>query len=241
MKILVIDDTLDPRQIWLQSTLTALGHQVDMTFDADTALDLMSNYRYDLVFFDHDLGDGQLDGSAIAGRVLYDPELYQVPRAAWVHSSNPEGALNIGSKFWSAKIPVIIEEFSVIQERGVDEFQSKINSLTSGREPNIPIGTVVDVVIDMSQPGTEDEIEINLSGPCRLFVVGHDRAGDGTPLYTLSDIPVRYPDASLTEERLVYRSLATVLEAGYEESLLTPTGQSRMLFLRVKDWMGQLS
>jgi 5'-nucleotidase len=93
-----------------------LGHQTKSALTAEAAFRLLARHHFDLVFFDHDLGD-TLDGSAIAGQILYNPDDFHTPKAVWVHSSNPEGAKNIASKFRSADVPVMVEEFSTTIRR----------------------------------------------------------------------------------------------------------------------------
>ena len=107
-----------------------------------------------------------------------------------------------------------------------------------------PIGAVVEVDLDLSQPGHDDDIEINLSGRCRLYVVGHLQDSDGGPQYVVSDLPVLYPtDQSLTfdaQPLLMYRRLATVLESGLLGEQLRPIGKSRTL-VPLERWLEQLS
>lgn len=111
------------------------------------------------------------------------------------------------------------------------------NNLT--REHLYPLGTIVEIDLDISQPGTEPGIEINLKGTCRLFVVGHNRDCDGIPLYVLSDIPVKFPLGAPTfsQERLVYKTLAKVVESGYGEESLRPTGMFMDLTENNRAWL----
>ena len=102
-----------------------------------------------------------------------------------------------------------------------------------------PIGEVVEVDLDLSQPGCDDGIDINLKGVCTLYVTGHNRDCDGTPLYIISDIPVEYPisSPSFSQERLVYRTLAKVVEHGYGEESLRPVGRRRDLAPNSRAWL----
>lgn len=101
------------------------------------------------------------------------------------------------------------------------------------------LGDIVEVDLDLTQPGSEEGIEICLQGTCRLFVVGHMRDCDETPLYVISDIPVKFPldSLSFSRERLVYRTLAKVVESGYSEDSLRPTGMSKSLSANPRSWM----
>ena len=115
--ILVIDDEEDPRHEWFREVLLPMGHQVRSAYTAQGAVEEMAQRAYDVVFFDHDLGQDPVNGSMIAGRVLNDPGTYQTPAAVWVHSMNWNGALNIASKFRSAGIPTIVESFAELLYR----------------------------------------------------------------------------------------------------------------------------
>lgn len=108
LHILVIDDEDDPRLIWFRQTLGHMGHRVHTAQTADAAMELFREFKFDLAFFDHDLG-GRYGGSDIASKLLNDPENYQCPGAVWVHSMNSAGAANIASKFRSVGVPVIVE------------------------------------------------------------------------------------------------------------------------------------
>ena len=126
MQILVIEDD-ESRQRWLQDTLESGGHDVRLADTADAALDQFRETRFDLVFFDHDLGPspqrhgysralpshlrhGDPNGSRILGEVLRTRK-YRVPKVIWVHSANPVGAENIVSKCRSAGIPHHVEDY----------------------------------------------------------------------------------------------------------------------------------
>jgi hypothetical protein len=102
-----------------------------------------------------------------------------------------------------------------------------------------PLGSIVQVDIDLSHVGIEEGIEINLKGTCTLFVVGHNRDCDGSPLYILSDIPVEYPlnSPSFSRERLVYRTLAKLVEHGYGEESLKPTGKQLPIRKNARAWL----
>jgi len=101
------------------------------------------------------------------------------------------------------------------------------------------LGAIVDVYLDLNRPGHEDEIVVRLRGQCRLYVVGHMRDSDGTPLYVLSDIPVVYPTTTSMFDgaKMMYRYLAQMLEFGFGEDSVLPTGQVRKLYDSIDLWL----
>lgn len=99
--ILVIDDD-SARQSWFAHHLgmhmpDAIVHAA---FNDLQALTCMRAVKFDLVFFDHDLGIG-MDGSQIAYEILQNSDCYNIPSAVWIQSENPVGKKNIASKFKS--------------------------------------------------------------------------------------------------------------------------------------------
>jgi CheY-like chemotaxis protein len=117
MHILVIDDddTNDRIPWFLQ--LESVGFLVSSARTSADALDMLAaGTHFDLVCFDHDLGEGSKNGSQIASEILNHADHYYVPRAVLVHSMNPEGAQNIASKFHSygrvtgIEIPVLVRD-----------------------------------------------------------------------------------------------------------------------------------
>src|SRR3954470_19303046 len=120
LDILVIDDEvlgfddIDSRQQWFARRLSAFGYKVTAATSSSEAYRLLRERKFDLAFFDHDLGE-EATGSTIAGKILYQPDDYQCPRAVWVHSLNPIGAANIASKFNSAGVPTRVLDYSVLR------------------------------------------------------------------------------------------------------------------------------
>lgn len=120
----------------------------------------------------------------------------------------------------------------------VEDNGKTIRENNRAKQPRYQLGDIVEVDLDISQPGTEEGIEICLQGTCRLFVVGHMRDCDGNPLYVISDIPVKYALASrYSRECLVYRTLAKVVESGYGEDSLRPTGRAKSLLENTNAWL----
>jgi hypothetical protein len=97
-------------------------------------------------------------------------------------------------------------------------------------------GTIVEVDLDLSRPNADLQIEVNLSGRCRLYVVGFTQDSSGTPIYTVSDLPVLFPEEDLEQQR--YRSLATVLEYTHEEDLKSVDVPIRTLHQNLDEWVG---
>jgi hypothetical protein len=89
----------------------------------------------------------------------------------------------------------------------------------------IPLGSLVEVEIQIYQPG-QGGSEVNLKGKCKLFVVGLNRDCDGTPLYTLSDLPVLAKDIKgFSQDYLLYKTFSKVYDHGYSVDSLKPTGE----------------
>lgn len=110
IKVLIIDDE-KYRHDWFSEHLRKIvGIEVYNVMNGASALTLMRLNKFDLIFFDHDLGD-DLDGSRIATTVLMESE-YNRPSAVWVHSQNWHGAQNIESKFRSVGIRTQIRDIS---------------------------------------------------------------------------------------------------------------------------------
>jgi hypothetical protein len=103
------------------------------------------------------------------------------------------------------------------------------------------LGTVVEVDVEICESGYDRSAstEVSLKGTCRLIVVGHIRDRDMAPLYILSDLAVRYPLEEMTFSRpkLVYKYLATLVESGYGEDSLRPTGRQVPLKDSVVHWL----
>lgn len=104
MNILVIDDD-DGRHEVFEKYLTQAGHTVLHAFDAEETMSIIGSCKepIGMVCFDHDLGEDSKNGSQLATDILNLPiELW--PARVVIHSNNHQGALNIISKFTSAKV-----------------------------------------------------------------------------------------------------------------------------------------
>lgn len=130
LHILVIDDEPTPRQSWFNAHLEELGCTVAAAHSSTEACALLREHTFDLAFFDHDLGEDDT-GSSIATRILMDPQAYHCPRAVWVHSANPVGALNIASKFQSVNVPTAICDFGQLTSMPVEMLQRSIHELVA--------------------------------------------------------------------------------------------------------------
>jgi DNA-binding NarL/FixJ family response regulator len=120
MKILFIDD--EPYRHELVDSYLAEDHNIIHVYNAEEAIEHFKlNPSIDLAMFDHDLGnyiDGgdtsvlHRNGSALASDILNILLEEEFPKKVIVHSMNFNGASNIYSKFYSAKVPVEIRMFS---------------------------------------------------------------------------------------------------------------------------------
>jgi len=89
---------------------------------------------------------------------------------------------------------------------------------------DIPLGSVVEVEIEKYST-REGGVEVNLKGLCKLYVVGKGRDCDGTPLYTVSDLPVLSDGIrAFTDDYKLYKTISHVFEHGYSARSLKPTG-----------------
>jgi len=131
-------------------------------------------------------------------------------------------------------IPGVVFVGDLVEQNG-----KTIRENNLARTHKIPLGTIVEVEMELYSTSCEERIEVDLRGKCRLYVVGHLRDCDGTPLYAVSDIPVKYPvDArTFSHERMVYDAIAKVIEYGYGEEVLRPIegAKQRIIFLCRRD------
>jgi len=250
LDILVIDDDvvapehIEPRQTWFARRLSALGHKVTAAHSSSDAYGCLRERKFDLAFFDHDLGE-DASGSTIAGRVLYQPDDYQCPRAVWVHSLNSIGAANIASKFQSAGVPTRVLDYGVLRVMPLNVFGALITELVPVVAPPVEVehkyglGAIVEVDVEIDEPSHGAGVGVCLRGMCRLIVVGQIRDRDRTPLYILSDLAVRYPheEPTFSQSKLVYSYAATLVESGYGEDRLRPTGQQVPIMATVEQWL----
>jgi hypothetical protein len=129
MEILVIDDQVTPRQSWFRRRLVGLG-SIASALTSAAAYDLLRARKFDVAFFDHDLGEED-SGSTIATRILMEPHIYHCPRAVWVHSVNPVGAENIASKFRSQNVPTVVSDFGIMRSTPIHLLWNRINDLVT--------------------------------------------------------------------------------------------------------------
>lgn len=98
------------------------------------------------------------------------------------------------------------------------------------KQHNIPLGQVVELDIDPEYCGciqiykkeqTRDGNEVALCYPAKIkmIVVGHNRDCDGTPLYCISDIPVKANKMSFLDKHL-YRMACKFYASGWDENSL---------------------
>lgn len=110
------------------------------------------------------------------------------------------------------------------------------------KKHNIELGTVVQVELNMYSGGLPNELNrhfFEFKTTCRLYVVSHDRDCDGTPLYGLSDLPVKYPEGSrFSREALAYGALAKFNECGFGEARLLPVGKVDNFYNSLQELFG---
>lgn len=100
-------------------------------------------------------------------------------------------------------------------------------------EHEIPLGSLVEAEVKIYSGGyKEDRAEVNLKGTCKLYVVGHMRDCDGTPLYILSNIPVECPTMhganTFSPYWCKYMAVAQVYETGYNADNLKVLGHHHL-------------
>jgi hypothetical protein len=104
--ILLVDDE-QVRHDSAEKHLSSPAHVLLHTFDVAEAMEIINGCqdKIGLALLDHDLGQGYIDGSWLAGKwlELVDEKL---PARVIVISQNEPGALNIVSKFESADLGI---------------------------------------------------------------------------------------------------------------------------------------
>ncbi len=106
MRILFMDDD-EQRHKLFEKLVSAYkpGWEVTYAFTSQQAEDACRVHRFDIAFLDHDMGrESDHNGSMFATEILSSDRHY-LPERVVVHSSNPDGANNMVSKFRSAGIP----------------------------------------------------------------------------------------------------------------------------------------
>lgn len=112
--------------------------------------------------------------------------------------------------------------------------EQKIIERTNQNKSNhsIPIGSVVDLKWDhgcaslnIHKDREGKEVALSVNGTIRLIVVGHHRDCDGTPLYVLSDIPVKLQDWTF-REYMHYRMWSHFVTHGWSSGRLTGIGRT---------------
>lgn len=128
LKVLVIDDEYD-RQDWFLGTLqrTGLKMRITQAHNDTEAMIAFRDNKFDLAFFDHDLGQWSDNGSIIAGKVRILHTEYNCPKAVIVHSMNYQGARNIASKF--NDIPTAVISFDTLMDSTPKNVKETIQAL----------------------------------------------------------------------------------------------------------------
>ncbi len=109
----------------------------------------------------------------------------------------------------------------------------KQNNMAKQHQFNI--GDLVEVDIEIYSESNGSYVD--LKGKCKLFVVVQGRDCDGTPLYTLCDIPVIYPDAKiLSPEHNLYHAVAKVCRHGYSEDNMKLLGKADKMYVDIREY-----
>lgn len=102
----------------------------------------------------------------------------------------------------------------------------------------IPLGTLVEVEVE-EYGTTSAGGEINLKGACKLFVVAHVRDCDGTPCYSLCDMPVVPPAENFfTVPSTLYHACAKVFIGCHSDDGLKLTGKTVTLHDDMRSYYG---
>jgi hypothetical protein len=131
--------------------------------------------------------------------------------------------------------PAIVLFGDLVEKNG-----KTIRENNSEKQHECALGDVVEIDFSLHYPRDQEfGVEVNLEGMCRLYIVAHQRDCDGTPLYMLSDIPVLYPKETplWSHQRLLYRSMAHVVEHGYGEGSIKKTGKHAELYPSISAWL----
>jgi CheY-like chemotaxis protein len=105
MRILFLDDDEQRHKLFRRVT-EAFKPAWDVVYawTSQEAEEACTFFKFDIAFLDHDLGEESIhNGSMFATEILSGAQ-YLHPKLVIVHSSNPEGAANMVSKFRSCDI-----------------------------------------------------------------------------------------------------------------------------------------
>ena len=103
MKILFLDDDSERHEVFANLYQDCEVWHAYGRVDFENRL--LKVDKFDVISFDHDLGEGEPNGSQLATWMLNNLPHFRWPRECWVHSFNGPGSLNIISKLRSAGIP----------------------------------------------------------------------------------------------------------------------------------------
>lgn len=126
MFILFLDDN-QVRHDSAEKAFTNSGHTLLHAFTQEDVLQILNSCqeRIGLAMLDYDLDQGEPTGSEIASQVLNTIAEEKWPARVIVHSNNPDGALNIISKFRNADVFAEYRPFGI----GAGYWKNLIDSL----------------------------------------------------------------------------------------------------------------
>ena len=103
--ILIIEDDLRRRNQFFRNFLNV---DIHIALTTEIAIGMIkNNEKYDMIFFDHDLGKG---GEAIDIAKWLSNNKNKIPKNIYIHSANPVGAKNIKGYLKHAKLAPMIWE-----------------------------------------------------------------------------------------------------------------------------------
>jgi hypothetical protein len=126
----------------------------------------------------------------------------------------------------------VIKFSEIVEENGKTIRQNNLE-----KKHQYPLGTLVKVEATIySNIGAA---KVDMKGECILYVVHHTRDCDGTPLYCLSDIPVRYPDhvPMWHTQKLLYEVVSNIFLRNYGEDSMTKESDGCGLKANLSDYL----
>lgn len=111
-RIFIIEDDPSRRAVFRKRFP---DHQVDICWDFMSAKSALNGQKYDVAYFDYDLGGDKGKGKARTGADIARYLVESVPKAKWpdyavVHAENPDGAREIFMILSFAGLPVRVEK-----------------------------------------------------------------------------------------------------------------------------------
>lgn len=129
------------------------------------------------------------------------------------------------------------EQVEIINYSNIVEANGKTireNNLT--RQHKFRLGDVVETLVEIDHD-LDRIAHVSLRGLCKLYVVSCHRDCDGSPLYTLTDIPVIMPPMVRCDELMKFLLFSKLQLPNVGEEGLRWTGCHMRIFERVQEWV----